>query len=380
MCAAGAVMALSYDGSRMRTATVVGAGVFGAWTARALQQRGWKVSLIDMHGPGNSRSSSGGETRIIRSGYGAATIYARWARDSLADWLSLEVETGESVFRRTGALFLGTNEPWLAATAGTLAAEQIPHERLDAATLRSRFPQLVFDSGAVYEPGAGVLFARRAVQALVRQVIAGGGAIVHRLVDSLREIRETRADALVFACGAWLPALFPELLGEMIRPTRQEVFFFGAPPGDPQFGVGQLPAWVAFDEGIYGLPDLEHRGVKVALDAHGPAVDPELMDRMVDAESLQRVGHVLAQRLPALAGAPLLEARVCQYENTPDGHFLLDRLPGADHVWMAGGGSGHGFKHGPAIGRYMADLIEGLRTPDPLFALEGRPARRRAVF
>jgi glycine/D-amino acid oxidase-like deaminating enzyme len=104
------------------------------------------------------------------------------------------------------------------------------------------------------------------------------------------------------------------------------------------------------------------------------------MDRLVGPPSLARMRDLLRQHLPPLAGAPLLETRVCQYENTPDGHFLLDQLPGHDRVWIAGGGSGHGFKHGPSIGRYMADLVEGRIDPDPMFQLAGRPPRKRAVF
>jgi sarcosine oxidase len=137
---------------------------------------------------------------------------------------------------------------------------------------------------------------------------------------------------------------------------------------------------VAFDDGIYGLPDLEHRGVKLAVDAHGPAVDPDRADRAVDRAAIERMREILRRRLPSLADAPLLESRVCQYENTADGHFLLDRLPGHDRAWIAGGGSGHGFKHGPAVGLYMADLIEERRPADPLFALAGRPPRKRAVY
>ena len=134
------------------------------------------------------------------------------------------------------------------------------------------------------------------------------------------------------------------------------------------------------DEGIYGLPDLEHRGVKIAFDAHGVRADPETMDRSVDAASVARAREVLQRHLPALADAPLLETRVCLYENTTDGHFLLDRLPGHDHVWIAGGGSGHGFKHGPAVGQYVADLVEEQIEPDPMFQLAGRPPRQRAVY
>jgi sarcosine oxidase len=366
----------------MRTATVVGAGVFGSWTSRELERRGWRVSLLDAHGPANARSSSGGETRISRSGYGDLSVYARWARDSLSDWLSLELRSGETLFVRTGALFVGRDGGWLDATARTLGIEKIAVERLDPGALRTRYPQLDFadSAGAVLEPDAGVLYARRGVQALVRTLVGDGVSYTQRQVDATRELRHSTADALVFACGPWLPSMFPDLVGQAIVPTRQEVFFFGPPAGDDRFAPSRLPAWVAFDEGIYGVPDLEGRGVKVAVDAHGPIADPEYMDRRVDKDAVDRMRALLKRRMPILGDAPLLESRVCQYENTADGHLLLDRLPGHDRAWIAGGGSGHGFKHGPAVGRYMADLIEERRAPDPMFALAGRPERSRAVY
>jgi glycine/D-amino acid oxidase-like deaminating enzyme len=356
--------------------------VFGAWTAHALTRRGWKITLVDHHGPANSRSSSGGETRIIRSGYGSLARYTRWAADALVQWLDLEQRTGERLFVRTGALFLGGESAWLADTASTLRSEQIPTEWLDGAELASRFPQLHFPdaSGALLEPQAGALFARRAVQALVRSLVETGVTVRTERIDPATLTRESSDDVLVFACGAWLPSLFPEVLGHLVFPTRQEVYFFGAPSGDSRFAAPELPAWVAFDEGVYGLPDLDHRGVKVAVDAHGPPVEPESMERTVDAASITRVREVLRRRLPSLADAPLLESRVCQYENTTNGHFLIDRLPGHDRVWIAGGGSGHGFKHGPIVGRYVANLIEGGGEPEAVFQLAGRPPRSRAIY
>ena len=366
----------------MPSALIVGAGVFGAWVAHALRRRGWVVTLVDQHGPANSRASSGGETRIIRSGYGPLAVYAAWARDSLPEWLELERRAGESLFVKTGALFLAKSPAWLQDTVATLDGEDVPAQWLTPADVTVRYPQLRFDdsAGGVFEPNAGVLFARRAVQRFVALLVREGVTYQHRFVDPEAEIRHARADAIVFACGPWLPSMFADLLGNVIFPTRQEVFFFGPPRGDPRFSAAHLPAWVAFDEGLYGLPDLEQRGVKVAIDAHGAAADPDTMERAVDAASVQRMREILHRRLPALADAPLVEARVCQYENTSNGHLLLDRLPGHDRVWIAGGGSGHGFKHGPAVGRYVADLIEDTSVANPLFALAGRPPRDRAVF
>ena len=365
----------------MRNATIVGAGAFGAWTAHALHERGWHVRIIEQHGPASSRASSGGETRIIRSGYGDLSIYARWARQSLPEWLALEERTGERLFVRTGALFLGRRAAWLDATATVLEGERIPCERLTAGTLADRYPQLAFDdaAGAVIEPEAGVLFARRAVQGLVRRLAEDGVVVEPRRADPRELLENYSADAIVFAAGPWLPTLLPELC-DTIHATRQEVFFFGAPAGDSRFTREHLPAWVAFDDGIYGLPDLEHRGVKIAVDAHGAPADPETMDRVVSADSIDRMREIVRRRLPALADAPLLESRVCQYENTSNGHLLLDRLPGHDRAWIAGGGSGHGFKHAPMVGRYMADLIEGRNEAGPVFQLAGRPARARAVY
>jgi monomeric sarcosine oxidase len=364
------------------SARIIGAGVFGAWIAHALNRRGWTVTLIDQHGPANARASSGGETRIIRSGYGALAVYAAWARDSLPEWLELERAAGEPLFVRTGALFLGANTAWLQETIATLDSEGIEAQWLAAHDVTARFPQLSFDhtAGGVFEPRAGVLFARRGVQALVRQLVAGGVRYEQRAIDPEPEIRDLTADALVFACGAWLPTMFPAVLAPVIFPTRQEVFFFGPSPGDDRFRPGKMPAWVAFDEGIYGVPDLEHRGVKVAIDAHGEDADPERMERTTTPASVKRIREILRRHVPSLAEAPLVETRVCQYENTSNGHLLLDQLPGHDRVWIAGGGSGHGFKHGPAVGRYLADLIEGRMPPDRIFQVAGRPPRRRTVY
>jgi glycine/D-amino acid oxidase-like deaminating enzyme len=365
----------------MNRAMVVGAGVFGSWIAHTLCERGWQVTLFDQHGPANSRASSGGETRIIRSAYGGLGIYARWARESLDRWLALERRAGERLFVRTGALFVGRNRAWLEETERTLRREAIPCRWLTPETLVRRLPQLGFDdaSGAVFEPEAGVLFARRAVQALVRCVVSDGVEYVAERADPLALAAERRADAIVAAAGPWLPQLLPDLR-EAILPTRQEVFFFGPPAGDRRFSPAHLPAWVSFDDGVYGLPDLEHRGVKIAVDAHGEAADPETMNRAVDADAVRRIRETLRRRVPALADAPLLESRVCQYENTSNGHLLIDRLPGSDRVWIAGGGSGHGFKHGPMVGRYVADLVEGVIQPEPMFLLANRPARARAVY
>ena len=178
------------------------------------------------------------------------------------------------------------------------------------------------------------------------------------------------ADAFVFACGPWLGALFPDVIGERVRPTRQEVFFFGTPAGDRRFTEEALPVWA--DHGtrfMYGIPGNEWRGFKVADDTRGPLFDPTTGERKPSDAALQIAREYLAYRFPGLAGAPLVESRVCQYEESPDEHFIIDRHPAAGNIWLVGGGSGHGFKHGPAVGELVARLVLTGEAPDEQFKL-----------
>ena len=358
---------------------VIGAGVFGAWTAYYLRQAGARVLLVDAYGAANSRASSGGESRIIRMGYGADEIYTRSAQRSLDLWQAFCRETGQSLFHQTGVLWTATEgDPYSDNTRLTLARCGVPFEWLTPAELQSRFPQMRFPPGArgIFEPQSGALMARRAVQAVVEDAIRRG-------VDFVREAAAPDAGACVFACGPWLPKLFPELLGRRIVPTRQEVFFFGTPPGDARFSAPAMPTWIDFTDprGPYGFPDLENRGVKIALDQHGSPIDPDTADRLPSADALAAARACLGERLPALKDAPLVDARVCQYENTSSGDFLIDRHPDRPNVWLVGGGSGHGFKHGPAVGEYAAAHILNGGPVDPRYSLASKQqTQNRAVF
>ncbi len=350
---------------------VVGAGVFGAWTAWHLRRAGARVRLVDAFGPGHSRASSGGETRIVRMGYGADEIYTRMAMRSLALW----PEAGDGLFHRTGVLWMAhEGDAYSAATARTLAAAGVAHEIVPHAELARRWPQMHAgpDIFGIFEPGSGVILARRAVAALAADAVRAAVA-----ADPLP------AGPTVFACGPWLPKLFPELLGDRLFPTRQEVFFFAPPAGDSRFAPAAFPAWIDFADprGPYGIPDIESRGFKVALDRHGVPVDPDTADRRPTPEALAEVRAFLAERFPALAGAPLAESRVCQYSNTSTGDFLIDRHPDRPDVYLVGGGSGHGFKHGPAVGEIAARLVLDGVPPEPRFSLAAKATvQQRAVW
>jgi sarcosine oxidase len=374
---------------------VVGAGVFGAWTAYHLQRTGRSVLLVDAYGAGNSRSSSGDESRIIRMGYGKDEIYTRWSRRSLDLWTAFFIERRLTLFQDTGVLWLGhDDDERTTEMQHTLEHLGVRHERVPRVELERRYPQVAFFdvSYGVLEPGSGVLIARRAVQALAQEVMRRGGELridhvlepggTGRLADiTTSNGRRITGDAFVFACGAWLPKLFPGLLGNRIFPTRQEVFYFGVPAGDRRFAPPAMPAWIDLRAGMYGLPDLEYRGFKIAFDHHGPAFDPDADARIVTEDTLTRVRGYLAGRFPDLRRAPVAETRVCQYENTWNGDFLIDRHPDLDNVWLVGGGSGHGFKHGPAVGEYVAARLQDGGPVDPRFSLATKAAaRERSVF
>jgi len=375
---------------------VIGAGVLGAWTAYHLQRSGARTALIDAHGPGNSRSSSGDESRIIRMGYGADEIYTRSAVRSLELWKQLFAAIAEPLFIQTGVLWLAhAGDPYPVQTIETLQRVGVRYEQLTISELSERFPQFQLEGVAwgLFEPDSGALLARRAVQAVVRDAIRCGVEYFQEAVvspDDARQVdevvtvsgRRISAEKFVFACGPWLPKIFPRLLGERIHPTRQEVFYFGAPGGDGRFRAPAMPIWIDFNEEAYGLPDLDGRGVKIAIDRHGPPFDPDNGDRVASSEGLSEARACLARRLPSLKDAPLLESRVCQYENTSNGDFLIDRHPDFENVWLVGGGSGHGFKHGPAVAEYVAARIEGSdKGIEPRFSLESKKStRERAVY
>ena len=368
---------------------MIGAGVFGAWTAHHLLKAGNKVKLIDAWGPANSRSSSGGESRLIRAAYGKDTIYTRMAMNSLPQWKELSGLSELPIFVPAGILFFfPAEEPYLNDSIAAHQSLGLPTELLSAAEMARRFPMIHFDGIAVglHEPDFGALMARRSVLMLVERFVRGGGDYMAGSVlppnangDRLDEIRllsgqRITADRFVFALGAWLPKLFPQIIGPRILPTRQEVFFFAPPSGDGRFSADAMPCWADFNAGdiFYGFPDLESRGVKFAHDVHGAAVDPDSQDRRPTEAALAEVVAYRDLRFPLLKGAPVTEARVCQYENSSNGDFLIDMHPLWRNVLLLGGGSGHGFKHGPEVGRYAAARLFCSVAPQPRFSLASK--------
>ncbi len=371
---------------------VVGAGSFGVWTAYQLLQKGIDVHLFDAWGPGHARASSGGETRVIRSVYGDDEIYVKLVAESLKLWRHYDQAWQTQLYVETGNLWLisGEDDRYLKLALPHLQKAKLDIENLTLKRAKAAYPQINFsDISSVYlEKEAGLLNARQACQEVCRRFVAAGGHYQQAKVapgilqnGRLSQLRlsnqsQVQADQYIFACGPWLPKLFPALLAPQLEISRQEVYYFGTPMGQQDFQFPKLPVWIDFGSDIYyGIPDHQHRGFKLADDTRRSSIDPDTIDRMPNPDRLATARRYLQHRFPALKNAPLLESRVCQYTNTTDGHFLIDRHPEASNVWIAGAGCGHGFKMGPAIGKYISNLITEERTIEPFFRLNKNRAR-----
>jgi sarcosine oxidase len=347
------------------TALVVGAGVTGASVARELALRGFDVTLAEQYAPGTVRSASGGDTRLLRAAHGEGDWYMHTARRAQSLWLQLQEETGVRLWEPTGlAWFAHRDDGFEARSRSALEAAGIPHEWRTPAEAAPLFPSLGLDGlqAVLWEPEAGVLHARRATQLLAAEAERLGASTSAARISPEDE---PEAELVVWACGAWLPTLFPAEVE--IRVERRDVFFFG---GDASWR--DTPGWVEYDAGFYGHGDVAGLGVKVAPDMSSDEIDPDTLERLPLRERDEAARAYAARRFPALADAPLIGARVCQYDLSSDSHFVFGRHPDRPSWWLFGGGSGHGFKHGPALAEYIADCIEERRQPEPFHALGGR--------
>jgi glycine/D-amino acid oxidase-like deaminating enzyme len=364
---------------------VVGAGVFGAWTAHHLQNAGHRVTLIDAWGAAHSRASSGGETRLTRAGYGRDAVYTRMATDSLPQWQGLSQVSGLPILVQCGVVFFSAVEDdYFKGSFEVHKRLGLTADRMDRAAMQRRFPMIDFTGIEVglFEPKFGALLARRSVQTLVDRFVRAGGnywrGVALPISGSgkldgvkLQSGNTLAADRFVFALGPWLPKIFPDVLGKKIFATRQEVFYFATPPGSRDYLPAAMPGWADFNAGdiFYGFPDIENRGVKFANDKHGVLVDPDTQDRRPTQAAIDEAIAFRDRRFPGLRGAPLIGAEVCQYENSSNGDFLIDMHPSLSNVLLVGGGSGHGFKHGPEVGRYAAARLFNAAKIEPRFSL-----------
>jgi sarcosine oxidase len=354
---------------------IVGAGTFGASLAWWLARSGERVTIVDQFEPGDPRASSGHETRLYRCAHGRNADYTAMARRARELWQELEGEAQEELLLTCGvAWFAHRDDGWETESERTLRAQDIPVERLGVADAAQLYPDFRGDdlSFVSFEPEAGVLRAQRSVRALVTQAVRHGAQLVRgraqpdgaaaALDDGIR----CEGDVVVWACGAWLAKLFPEHV--TLRVTRQEQLLFDCGRAWQTSGV---PAWCDYDRAFYGTADVDGLGVKAASDDLGPPLDAdaELTDEVMTE---RQVRAYLGERFPALEHAPLVAARPCRYEITIDTHFVAAQHPEHPHVWLVGGGSGHGFKHGPALAERIARALRGEEPLPQHFALGER--------
>ena len=364
---------------------VIGAGAFGGWTAHHLLKKGYDVTLLDVFGPGNSRASSGGDSRVIRGIYGEDKIYVDLVARSFKLWKRYQKQWQQSLYFPTGALwFFQVNDTYAQKSLPIVNQAGLKSEQISKKEVEKKFPQInLTDLKSFYfEHEAGYLPARHCCQVVLENFVKKGGEYKQLAVkpgkifnNKLTELilsdgSKLNADSYVFACGPWLSKVFPNALKDIITPTRQEVFFFGTPYGDSSLFESNMPVWVDFGKKIwYGIPGADWRGFKVADDTRGTEFDPTSGDRTASESGLESARNYLAKRFPSMKDAPLLESRVCQYENSPDGNYIIDKHPEAENTWVIGGGSGHGFKLGPALGEFVVDRVIGNKEIDPFFAL-----------
>jgi glycine/D-amino acid oxidase-like deaminating enzyme len=358
---------------------VVGAGTFGASLAWRLARSGDAVVLVDQFEPGDARSTSGGETRLIRASHGADAEYTAMARRARALWRELEAETGAEVMVECGvSWFAHVEDGWEAASAAVFEAQGIPFERLSVSEAAARFPSFGGDdlTFVLHEPEAGFLRAQRGVRALAAAARGHGARVVRGRAQPdggtavLDDGTRLEGDAVVWACGGWLSELFGDVVSLTV--TRQELLFFD---GGPAWAAPGVPAWVDYDRAMYGTADVDGLGVKAALDVEGPRLSPDAELPAAGATE-PAVRAYLAERFPALADAPLRDARCCRYELSPDSNFIAAEHPERPGTWVLGGGSGHGFKHGPAMAERMCAALHGGDCPPPRFGLGERAPGR----
>jgi sarcosine oxidase len=372
-----------------RRVAVVGAGAFGSWIALQAVRAGLETILVDQDGPANDLSSSGGSSRIIRRAYGPDEIYTLLANRSLELWKAfLSAENRPDCFRRTGVLWMAKEEePSIHEAREIFRRHNIAHQFLNVPEIRTLWRLMNVPTGtvALFEPDCGALLARESVRAVAEAAVWSGARYVKGRAIPIASIaniksleleneRPIEADVFVFACGSWLPKLFPDTLARVIFPTRQEVFYFTSDAHWGSSDGASLPIWVdQTDLRVpYGFPDIDGAGIKVAFHRTGPRFDPDTDSREINREQITEAADYLRSRFPSMGTPTFMSAQVCHYENTSSGDLLIDRHPSLRNVWFAGGGSGHGFKHAPAVAAYLLDAIQRDYSPEPRFRLDGK--------
>ncbi|PKP96791.1 MAG: hypothetical protein CVT74_16010, partial [Alphaproteobacteria bacterium HGW-Alphaproteobacteria-13] len=350
---------------------VVGAGAIGAWTAWHLVRAGESVRLFDAYGAGNGRAASSLASMMLDPVQGGDALYAGLVDDSFDAWKRLSDTASLPILTPCEALTALAAADAVAPPRGT--------DRESGARLRSRFTQIAWrdDEQALRADKGGAMIAgRRAVlETILDARIAPETTVMPApLFDKRRDLYVLpdggTAHSIVYACGAWLTELFPQILTPArLSAVRSQIFHFGPGQGDVQYRPPAMPAFVDRAYGFSLLPDVEGAGVRCWRSVPDASVDPDSFDRRAEEPALAAARQWLAARLPRLAAAPVIASAAAHDCRTATGDLLLDRLPGHQRVWLAGGAAGRAFSLAPAIGaRVAAHVADPSRTIEPRWA------------
>ncbi len=345
---------------------VLGAGIAGVMTALSLRRRGCSVTLVDRWEPGHPRASSSDYTRLIRSIHGRDRLYTEWVREARLRWMELQAEVKQTLIVECGALVIATegHSDWEDETFATFEELGVPHLRFSPAELTVRFPQFDFRNTAygIYEPESGVVMAQRAVVQCARLFEREGGRIVRgrAYTDEAERLhldgRPLDADLIVVAAGPWIGELYRRTIAPISKIVRQNIIYTSCPDADDSFDHCNMPCWIDHDYEAYGAPSVEGSGVKAAIAWTEAIIDLDNDERVVDEATFNRTRNYIRNRLPKLIGQAAVDQKACQIAMTPDTHFIIDFHPQFSNVLIAGGCSGHLFKHGPVFGDYAAGV------------------------
>ena len=345
--------------------TVVGGGIFGFAAALELRARGHAVSVLDDGPIPHYLAESTDISKVVRMDYGADAEYTALAERSLDGWRRWNAKWRRPLFHETGVTFLARTpmQPGGFEHDSYALLTRRGHglQRLDADAIALRFP--AYRPGALvdgyFNPEGGWAEARAVVVELISEAIAAGVAVGTTKVEDLELLR---ADLILVCAGSWVPRLLPELARSII-PVGQPVFHLL--PKDPSlYTAGRFPVFGAdiATTGYYGFPVNADGIVKIANHGVGHLVTRD-EQRVVPAADEDELRAFLADVIPSLADAPIVERRLCVYADTLDGHFWIDRHPQRPNIIVATGGSGHAFKFAPELGPLIADIALGVPHP-----------------
>lgn len=365
---------------------VVGLGAMGAAALYQLAKRGIKAVGIDRFSPPHDQGSTHGETRITRQAIGEGGFYVPLALRSHEIWRELEAETGERLLTQNGCLIIGPVEEasdgirrkgFMTQTRNAAQQYGIPHEILDAAEVRHRYPQFTprEDESGYLEPGGGYLNPEACVATQLRRAEALGatlrlGTIVRSLATDGSGVRisadqgDVLAGRVIVSAGSWAPALLGAPFDRLLTPTRQVMHWFPV-EADHASHWAESPVFIWShgpnpNDFFYGFPSLPgSNAVKTAGEQYDMSTDPDRIERRVDpSESRAMVDTHLSGRVGGLKPVAT-KAITCLYTVTPDSNFLIDWHPENERILVVSPCSGHGFKHSAAIGEVAVQMVMG---------------------